>query len=304
MSKITKIEVIRLDTPITVYDITVADNHNFFVYNGGSSALVHNCREFIAAAILGPVSAITDIEALVPTVYIHITALVGKTYMPGPASWVYATQYISNDKKRNALIVDRVIKDIANGHNIVIPVTFKKHVFELQQLINDAYGSTICGTFTGGGGKKNELARDETLSSAKSGQLKVIVGIRSLLQLGLNVPSWSCIYTILPISNAPNYKQETARICTPKEGKRPPIIRMFVDLEQPQSLGCAKASIGHCKKFGYTFATSEKQQELLYKVLSSGKRKEVDDYDDTTPVRTQNSKGSDNVKVKRSRKGI
>lgn len=257
-------------------------------YKFGCSGTVQrkDKREFIAEALLGPINATTSIEALIPTVYVHHTTVEGRKYAPGPASWVYATQYLAGHKKRNALIVDRVIKDLTNGHNIVIPVTFKNHVLELQNLINTAYGSNICGTFMGGGGKKNTEDRKNTLSLVKENKLRVTVGIRSLLQLGLNVPSWSCIVECMPISNEPNLKQETARICTPKEGKRPPIIRLFVDLNQPQSAGCARSSIGHMKKFKYSFASSEKQQEALYAVLSTGNSRR-EDPDDTTPTRTQ-----------------
>jgi superfamily II DNA or RNA helicase len=249
-------------------------------------------KHFIAEAILGPANATTSIEALIPTVYVHLTTVEGKVYQPGPASWVYAMQYISGHKKRNAQIVEYVMKDLANGHNIVIPVTFKNHVVELQRLINEKYGSHICGTFTGGGGKKNKEDRKLLLTKVKDNEIRVTVGIRSLLQLGLNVPSWSAIYEILPISNEPNLKQETARICTPKPGKRSPIVRLFVDLNQPQSAGCARSTIGHMFKFKYHFASSSLQQDQLATVLSTGRRKGPIDHDDTTPVRTQRqSKG-------------
>ncbi len=246
-------------------------------------------KQFIAEAIIGPVSAKTEIGALKPTVYVHHTPLEGRHYQPGKGAWQYCMRYISKHKKRNEMIVERVVKDLKNGHNILILTQFRDHVTVLQQMINEAWGKHICNEFTGGQGKKNLQIRADTLKAAKEGKIRVVVGIRQMMQLGLNVPAWSCLYEVMPISNKPNLKQETSRICTPKEGKRAPIIRMFVDLNQPQSAGCARSSIHHMKEFGYAFAQSEVQQEALLKVLSTGRRKQQIDLDDLIPSRTQKS---------------
>jgi superfamily II DNA or RNA helicase len=235
-------------------------------------------KEFIVEALLGPVVAETDIEALIPTVHLHKTELKYKHFNPGPAAWVYCMKHVTGDKKRNKQIVKMVMKDLKNGHNIVIPVLYKKHVLELQSMINKEFGSKICEIFVGGGGKKNKEGRKDILTRAKANKTRVIVGIRSLLQLGLNVPQWSAIYEIAPISNKPNLKQETKRVCTPLEGKRPPIVRLFVDFAQPQSLGCARSTVKHMLQLKYTFSSKEEQKELLNEVLGSGKRsKEVDE---------------------------
>lgn len=229
-------------------------------------------KQFLVKHIMGPVVAKTSVEALTPTVYLHETPVEGKKYAPGRRSWGLAMQYLSKHKKRNAFIVDRVMKDLKNGHNIVIPVVYKHHVVELQRLINEAYGKHICGTFVGGGGKKNKDDRKALLTQAKENKIRVIVGIRSLLQLGLNVPTWSCIYTVIPISNRPNYKQETSRVRTPMAGKRSPVVRIFVDYNQGQSVGCAKACIKDAKVFGYEFSNSDVQKALRAKLGVSGRR--------------------------------
>jgi hypothetical protein len=180
------------------------------------------------------------------------------------------------------MIVDWVMKDLKNGHNIVIPVVFKKHAAELQHLINKRYQevfdkrTNICALFVGGGGNKNKDLRKQILSDAKSNKIRVTVGIRSILQRGLNVPTWSAIYEMAPISNEPNLRQETKRVCTPMEGKRPPIIRLFVDMDLGQSIGCARATIGHMKGFKYHFKKNPKQFALQYQILGDKNRKQLE----------------------------
>ena len=209
-------------------------------------------KEFIMEAIVGSIAAETVIEALTPTLTVVETTLPSKTYScHARLAWVRALQYLCKDKKRNRLIVDMVIKDLEDGYNIIIPVVYKTHALLLYTMINQAYGSPICEMFIGGGSKKNKEDRKQILTRAKSGKTRVIVGIRSLLQLSLNVPSWSCIYEVIPINNESNLKQETKRVCTPSFDKKEPIIRLFVDMKLSQSLNCAKATIKHCRKFGY-----------------------------------------------------
>lgn len=254
------------------------------LYKFGVTATVErkDKRHFIIKNLLGPVVAKSKREALTPTVLIHKTEFKPTRTYTGKAGWVYANQALAGDKKRNAQIVEWVMKDLKNGHNLVIPVVFKKHAVELQHLINKEYQKVfnttknICAMFVGGGGDKQKVVRKQILSDAKMNKIRVIVGIRSMLSHGLNVPAWSAIYECMPISNEPNLKQETKRVCTPMKGKRDPIIRLFVDMELGISIGCARNSIKHMKGFKYHFKKSDKQRALMYEILGDAHRKEME----------------------------
>lgn len=217
-------------------------------------------RHKITEMIMGPVVARTSVEAMVPKVFIKNT---GIKLRKDPKLWVYKMKALANSKERNDELVRRCIKDVRSGHSVVIPLTFTKHIHDLVKQINEAYGKPIAESFTGGGSEKHKEVRRHILARAKSGKTKVIVGTRSLLQLGLNVPRWSAIYTAIPISNEPNYRQETARIRTPMEGKRQPIVRLYYDSAMAASVACARNCVTHMEGFKYEFSKDKVTQESL-----------------------------------------
>lgn len=275
------VEVFECDDT-EVFDIGVSDNHNYYVFPQDSDVgvLVHNChkvgattfasvmsrfatayrfgvtgtvqrkdgRHKITTQVIGPVSARATVEALVPKVFIKDT---GIKIRSDPKLWVYKMKKLADSEPRNEMLVQRCLKDVANGHSVVIPLVFTKHIHSLVNRINQAAGRKIAEAFVGGGSVKQKAIRQQILARAKSGETSVIVGTRSLLQLGLNVPKWSAIYTAIPISNKPNYQQETSRVRTPMVGKRQPIIRLFYDSAMPASVACARNCLQHMKEFKY-----------------------------------------------------
>lgn len=241
-------------------------------------------KHYVIKKVIGPVVARSKVESMTPMVYIHET---GIRIARVPKHWTFAMLNLAKNKKRNNLIIDQAVADVKAGHSVVIPLMFKKHIVEIVNGINDKYGKPIAVGFIGGGGDKNKKYRDDILSGVSKGKIKVVVGIRSLLQLGLNVPRWSCIYTAMPISNEPNYKQETSRVRTPMDGKKQPIIRLFYDECMGQSTGCAKNCVTHMKGFKYQFSNDEKTRAALAYFATKARRGSSDssDDDDFTPVR-------------------
>ena len=86
---------------------------------------------------------------------------------------------------------------------------------------------------------KRQWARDEMNNNPK---IKIVIAMRSMLT-GVNIPRWSAIYTVVPISNEPNYTQEVFRVCTPMEGKKTPVIRFMLDTGLGASFGCLRTCL-------------------------------------------------------------
>ena len=224
--------------------------------------------EFITSDIVGPVLASVYAETLTPTVYLHKTkAAPVHTYR----TWVPAVKWLSKDEKRNRLIAKYVVRDLNSDRSILIPVTFVEHTTTLCDMINDAYGSEIAVAFHG---KAN---RKQIIDDARTGIKRVVIGIRSIISTGINVPRWDCLYVIAPISNTPTFTQEVRRICTPMAGKNKPIIRMFID-DMGLSVGCAKTCY-YKTFFPLRFDLPQKTRDRAKQVFNSkGRRQTHDEY--------------------------
>jgi superfamily II DNA or RNA helicase len=98
-----------------------------------------------------------------------------------------------------------------------------KHASKLVRAINKRAGETVAVAFTGGANRR------DIIEGARSGKYKVVVGTRSIVSTGINVPQWSCLYEILPSSNIPNARQRLSRILTPMPGKKESVIKYFLD---------------------------------------------------------------------------
>lgn len=234
-------------------------------------------RHKILFEVLGPVSALVERNQMTPKVTVHVCDYVkSRSAYKGKAGFTYACKFLANHKKRMDEILEFVLSDLAKGHSIVIPCHFKDHVFELTKRINDLAGDNVAESFVGGGAKRNKELRAATIERARSGKTRVVVGIRSLLRLGLNVPRWSCLYYVMPMNNEWNWKQESSRILTPmdpEEGeKRRPLIRMFVDPGIQLSLSCFANTYRHSMKFKHEPTdTARKRASEMFSLMGGSR---------------------------------
>lgn len=213
-----------------------------------------NGRQHLYFHMIGPVIATTTAEAMSPLIHIHSTpaTVKSRSQFSGLGGWTRFTQFLSKHEDRNRMIVDQIMQDLKAGHNICVPVMFKEHALKLVKEVNFRYGSTIAAAFMGGA--KDAKLRKSIIDAARVNKIRVIFGIRSLMQLGINIPTWSCLHWILPMNNEPNWEQESYRILTPLKGKPQPIIRMYCDTNMVQSMGCVRATLTSSLKFGHTLA--------------------------------------------------
>lgn len=248
-----------------------------------------DCKHVVVKQIVGDVTALIEVPQLKANVYVHPMEFVkSKAAYKGKAGFSYCVNFLTKHKKRNDLIIEWIMKDLEKGHSIVIPVYRKEHVWELVKRINDEYGKPIADGFVGGAATKSaKEQRASVLEKAKSGKIRVVVGIRSLMQRGLNVPRWSMLYNVMPINNEPNWKQESSRILTPFEDKRQPAIRMFVDPNIGLSLGCFVGTYKQTVKFGHkpTEVARDRAIELMDRHGPGAKDGNFEE--DTRTVRTR-----------------
>ena len=216
-------------------------------------------KQFLIEQLVGPITAETSVKAMSPKVYIYETEGVkSKSAYSGPAGFVYCENFLSKHEKRNEQIMDAVMRDVRKGRSVVVALKRREHISDFVADINLRAEKEIAAEFVGGAKSKNR--RKEVVGLARSGKIKVVVGYRPLLQLGINVPRWDTLYYCMPMSNEPNWEQESNRVCTPMPGKKQPIVRMFVDPEIGLSIGCFRKTIGFSKNLGHLFSKQAKRK--------------------------------------------
>lgn len=229
--------------------------------------------DFRIRQILGPVIAKAKQEAMQPYVTVHFTGCKPTKLL---SHWTRAMKWLSEQEDREDYIISLIEKDVnLLGHYVVVPVVFKAQAWRMVEKLV-ALGITA-ESFTA------ETNREDLLRRAKAGEIQVVIGIRSILSTGVNVPPWSSIHEISPIANSPNLYQEYNRVCTEmtdadyqricgkKTGltsKPQPVIRMYVD-EMGQSTGCFAV----CWKDLARFARDERTKARASRALSMRKSK-------------------------------
>lgn len=226
-------------------------------------------RYVLTEMTLGKVTHKTNAICLVPKVHVYETGHTNKC-----KTWVPLTRNMAQDEKRNKLIVKNVVRDIKNGHRVVVPITFNWHADLLAKMVNNKLGAGVAITYTGAIPKKKRKAILETANLGKT--VKCVFARRDML-LGINVPLWSSIHVVMPISNPPNFEQEVNRVCTPTPDKKRPIIRMYVD-DMGVSRGCFATCLQTFKSGKMRF--TKKCRKAVGNVFAQLHTKRIDKADD------------------------
>lgn len=251
-------------------------------------------KEFLIRHIIGPVVHETSAKPMTPIIKVVNTGVYpNRNYH----QWVSAMRFLEKAPGRNELIVKHAVKDMKKGHSIVIPVTFQSHantlVIMLREALNedrdidDRSGINKVEKFTG---KVPKDIREKIRHAAKSGKVRCIVAMRSMLT-GVNIPRWSMIYEVIPMNNAPQFEQEIFRVCTVWE-KPQPCVKFFIDdfnISRACFRSCANTLKTLNKKYGGFRFTDQSWQRakqhlaLYYSSLHSRKNRDDDIYKAVKP---------------------
>lgn len=211
-------------------------------------------KHWIVESVMGPVVAKAYVKELRPKVTIHKTSnkVFNKANYNNKSGWMRFCKFLANHPDRNDKIFEWIIRDLDAGRSLVIPIMFTEQARDLVRRINEHYGEEIAAVFLGGA--REAKKRKPIVDAAREGRIRCVVGMRRLMQRGLNVPAWDTLYYIMPMNNKPNWKQESCRILTPAADKRTPVIRMFIDPRMEKSMGFARSVLKMCWEFNYAKA--------------------------------------------------
>lgn len=176
----------------------------------------------LTEAIFGKIAYEAKVKSLVPQVRLVKTEY-SKVIGPN-VPFAYITGPLERDKARQKLIAEYAIKDVRDGHVVLIPYSGIKAIHSQVALINQMAGTEIAKAFTGATKNRAQLIED-----ARTKKVKVIVGTISLLSTGINIPTASALYETVIRKNFPASRQRFSRILTPYDDKPQPIIRYFLD---------------------------------------------------------------------------
>lgn len=258
-------------------------------------------REFLSEHIIGPVTSKVEPEQVIPKVFVHLSGIEPKYAYK---TWTPAMQFLARDKKRMKLIAQLAVADVLAGHSVLIPVVFVKQATELADMIDDLLykkydRKNLAIAFT-----SRLKDRKTALEKIRKGKIKVVVGIRSLIQAGLNVPRWSSLIEASPISNVPNFTQETARIRTPAPelNKPQPIIRHILDENMGgMSVGCFATCFQTYKGFEWDKDSYDIAMSVL-KTMNKYRMQQRDNNYDVAAIKPSRLVGFDDDKKKEEKK--
>ncbi len=222
-------------------------------------------KHWVLDQLFGPVFYDNKVERMVPKVVLTETRFKG----PLPQSWVYMVRKLEFDPARLKLIAEQAIKDVNEGHLVLIPMARVDAINALTKAINIMRGTKVARAFHGGMGKEH---RKETILRACAYKTKIIVGMTRLLSTGVNIPRASALYEVSPSSNVPKSEQRFSRVLTPYEGKPQPIIRYFLD-DVDVRRSCIRNEFFQClwPKFRPQISSKVKDKFYAYLQQKTGK---------------------------------
>lgn len=230
-----------------------------------------NGLHVIAHDALGPVVAVARTEQLPVQYTWEYTGIEVKPFSNWAVMWNRLVKYRSRDKQ----IARKVIEDVRAGHYCLVTTERLQHLDELKLAVQ-----TIDPDVTVGLLSSRTKDRESFRNATKRGDYQVVIAMNKIVELGYNIPRWSCFHNTLPMANRENWYQRVSRIRTPMEPafvgddwKKPtPVARIWVDSGHPAVYAYKNIVKKENDRLGFECLTVEAQKR------SVGKRKGLVGY--------------------------
>ena len=178
--------------------------------------------------VLGPVVAVGKGEQLSVQYTFESTDIKVQSF----SNWSTMWNRLVKVKTRNQKIAQRVVEDVQAGHFVLVTTERLRHLDDLQVAIQAIDPDITIGLLS-----SKTRDREKFRNDCKRGRYQVVIAMNKIVELGYNIPRWSCFHNTLPMANRPNWYQRISRIRTPMEPafpgdtyqKPPPLARIWVD---------------------------------------------------------------------------
>ena len=189
-------------------------------------------RHVVANDMIGPVVTIGGGEQLPVQYSWEYTGC----DVPDFSSWNVMWNRLVKRRRRTKTIARKVVEDVQDGHFCLVTTDRLQHLDDLQFAIQSIDPDITVGLLS-----SKTKDRDGFRLAAKRGEYQVVVAMNKIVELGYNIPRWSCFHNTLPMANQQNWYQRISRIRTPMEPafkgddwiKPTPVARVWIDNGHP-----------------------------------------------------------------------
>ena len=147
--------------------------------------------------------------------------------MPDGINFQRLYEHITNDSKRNQLIVEDIIKAVAAGRSPLVITERKEHLQRLATMLNGQPRNVF--VLQGGMTKKQRLAIFSAVKATPNEEQRVILSTGKYIGEGFDDSRLDTLFLLLPISWKGTIRQYAGRLHREHEGKDLVQIYDYVD---------------------------------------------------------------------------
>ncbi len=177
-------------------------------------------------------------------------------------SWTFLHNQLADRKTRTKKIAKKIVED-AKDHFVLVTTDRIQHMEDLEAAINKIDPDITVGKLSGRTAKRNKFRKE-----AKRGEYRVVIAINKIVELGYNIPRWSCFHNTLPMCNQHNWYQRISRIRTPMQ----PAFDGD-DYEKPQPVARVWVDSGHKAVWAYKAIVKKENEKRGFTCLNPERRR-------------------------------